>query len=115
MKGRINSYTKIALLLMVFITVVIGATMSLQQQFGLSDAAAGAIVNIMSTFLGAVLGGTFTLLAVDRTIGKQNDIQFINEFPSKVRMLDEMLTELEEFQTKLTKKNAPFLIVDKNC
>ncbi|MFS0767212.1 hypothetical protein [Peribacillus phoenicis] len=114
MRKKIKIYVVIAALLMIFIAVVIIVTVSAQKLYHLSDTVAGIIVSVMSTFLGAILGGTFTLLAVDRTISKQHDIQFVNEFPEKIRMLDELLIQLKGFKLKLNKENGPFLIIDRN-
>jgi phosphotransferase system glucose/maltose/N-acetylglucosamine-specific IIC component len=98
--------------LLVFSILMI--TMAIKSLFGLSDELANAVANLIGSIIVGIIAGAFTLTGVDQTFTKQVELQFINDFPSKIKKLDEILEKLNQFNERISKDNIRSLHSDEN-
>jgi hypothetical protein len=109
-----SSIIVITLATMVLIMSILMSTMSIKSLLGLSDELANAVASIIGGLVVAILSGALAMITANHASTKQIDLQFINEFPSKIRYLDEILDNLVEFSKKINKDNSHLLYLDEN-
>jgi hypothetical protein len=93
---------------------ILMSTLAIKSLFGLSDELANAVLSLIGSIIVGIITGAFTLIGVNHTFTKQKELQFINDFPSKIRILDEILGNLGQFYKRINRDNSRFLCLDEN-
>jgi adenylate kinase family enzyme len=104
----------VALCFALLVFSILISTMAIKSLFGLSDELANAVANLIGSIIVGIIAGAFTLMGVNQTFTKQVELQFINDFPSKIKNLDEILEKLNEFNKRINKDNSRSLHSDEN-